>query len=175
MVAANRHAKSTFSKAVRLEIRKLQKHSKNWGIETVSGAATGPAEDCKEAIPGATNSCRGAFIFTHFESVPYEFFAPGSVVRSTRIAVRTPRETMIAAAFLISLAVYFSCGLLFAVPFALFGVQKIDPHAAHGSWGFRLLIVPGTAALWPLLMRRWLKGIHEPPEERNAHRCAAKL
>jgi hypothetical protein len=27
--------------------------------------------------------------------------------------------------------------------------------------------------LWPLLARRWFGGAHEPPEERNAHRCSA--
>ena len=81
---------------------------------------------------------------------------------------------MIAAALLILLGVYLGCGLMFALPFVLFGVKKIDPHAAHGSWGFRLLIFPGTLVFWPLLLRRWMKGIHEPPEECNAHRCAAK-
>ena len=81
---------------------------------------------------------------------------------------------MIAAAFLILLGIYLACGLLFAVPFVLFGVKKIDPHAACGSWGFRLLIMPGTVAFWPLLLRRWMKGVHEPPEECNAHRCATK-
>ena len=29
----------------------------------------------------------------------------------------------------------------------------------------------GLVALWPLLLRRWLKEISEPPEERNAHRA----
>ena len=57
---------------------------------------------------------------------------------------------------------------------ALVGVAKIDPHAALGSWGFRVLIVPGTMFLWPWLARRWLKGVHEPPEENNPHRCAAR-
>ena len=78
------------------------------------------------------------------------------------------------AALLILGGLYAACGFLFAIPFVLKGVKLIDPHAAHGSWGFRLLIVPGTLALWPLLLRRWLKGISEPPEERNAHRQAAK-
>jgi hypothetical protein len=81
---------------------------------------------------------------------------------------------MIAAAFLIVLGIYLACGFMFAVPFVLFGVKKIDPHAARGSWGFRLLIIPGTAAFWPLLLRRWMKGVHEPPEECDAHRCATK-
>ena len=81
---------------------------------------------------------------------------------------------MILAALLIVGGVYLLCGLAFAVPFALVGVGKIDPHAAHGTWGFRILIMPGTILLWPLLSRRWLKGVREPPEEKNAHRCAAR-
>jgi hypothetical protein len=81
---------------------------------------------------------------------------------------------MIAAIFLTLLGIYLACGLVFAITFVLSGVKKIDSHAARGSWGFRLLIVPGTMAFWPLLFRRWLKGIHEPPEECNAHRRAAR-
>lgn len=81
---------------------------------------------------------------------------------------------MIAAAFLILPGIYLACGLIFAVPFALVGVRRIDPHAAHGSWGFRLLIIPGAMAFWPLLLRRWTNNIHTPPEESNSHRIAAK-
>ena len=81
-------------------------------------------------------------------------------------------ESMIAAIFLILLGAYLAVGLVFAIPFVLFGVKKIDPHAAHGSWGFRLLIIPGTMAFWPLLLRRWAMGVHEPPVEKTAHRRA---
>jgi hypothetical protein len=77
------------------------------------------------------------------------------------------------ASLLILGGVYVICGLLFAVPFLLIGVKKIDPHAVHGSWGFRLLIFPGAVAFWPLLLHRWTKGIYAPPEECNAHRAAA--
>jgi hypothetical protein len=81
---------------------------------------------------------------------------------------------MIAAAFLIGLGIYLACGFLFTIPFVLFGVKRIDPHAAYGSWGFRLLIMPGTMAFWPLLLSRWIKGLHEPPEECTTHRKAAR-
>ena len=81
---------------------------------------------------------------------------------------------MIIAVFFIALEVYLACGLLFAVPFVLIGVGRIDPHAAHGSWGFRLVIIPGTIALWPLLLRRWAKGVKEPPAECTAHRRASR-
>ena len=75
---------------------------------------------------------------------------------------------------LLSLAgLYLGIGLVFAIPFVLAGVQRMDPHARHGSWGFRLLILPGTMALWPLLLWRWIRGASAPPEEQNAHRQAA--
>ena len=81
---------------------------------------------------------------------------------------------MIAAILLAMLGAYLLCGFVFSIPFVLVGAGKIDPHAQHGSWGFRVLIIPGTVFLWPLLAQRWLKGIHEPPEERNPHRFAAR-
>jgi hypothetical protein len=49
---------------------------------------------------------------------------------------------------------YLALGALFAVPFLLVGVQRVDP-AAGGAWAFRLLVRPGCVALWPLLARRW--------------------
>jgi len=82
---------------------------------------------------------------------------------------------MIAGVFLIALGAYLACGLAFAIPFVLVGVKRIDPHAAHGSWGFRILIIPGTMALWPLLLKRWVSGVKEPPEPCDAHRAAARL
>ena len=80
---------------------------------------------------------------------------------------------MIAAAFLIGLGGYLAGGFVFAIPFAFLGVKQIDPHAAHGSWGFRLLIIPGAVLFWPLLLKRWAGGVEEPPEEGNAHRKLA--
>ncbi len=80
---------------------------------------------------------------------------------------------MIAGVLLILSAIYLLCGVAFAFPFVVIGVGKIDPHAAHGTWGFRLLIVPGTILLWPLLALRWFRGFHAPPVERTAHRLAA--
>ena len=69
--------------------------------------------------------------------------------------------------------IYALIGLVFAIPFSLVGAKRIDPAADGGTWGFRVLIVPGAAALWPLLLMRWLRG-GEPPEERNAHRLASR-
>jgi hypothetical protein len=81
---------------------------------------------------------------------------------------------MIAEPLLLAAGIYLLCGLVFAIPFVIIGAGKIDPHAAHGSWGFRLLIIPATMFLWPPLARRWIKGIQDPPEENNPHRRAAR-
>ena len=68
-------------------------------------------------------------------------------------------------------ALYLSLGLVFAIPFVFVGAGKIDPLAAKGTWGFRLLILPGAALLWPLLARRWWSGTTQPPGERTAHKA----
>ncbi len=67
---------------------------------------------------------------------------------------------MILEVLLLLLAIYLLCGLVFAIPFVWLGVGKTDPHAVHGSWGFRLLIIPGTMFFWPLLAARWVNRCH---------------
>ncbi len=53
--------------------------------------------------------------------------------------------------------VYLLAGILFAVFFLVKGIEKTD-SASHGSgWGFRLIIFPGTVALWPVLLIKWGK------------------
>lgn len=81
---------------------------------------------------------------------------------------------MIAGWLVTLLGVYAALGLVFAVAFVMRGAARIDPQAAGGSWGFRLAILPGVVALWPILARRWARG-GPPPEERNAHRRAARV
>lgn len=71
-------------------------------------------------------------------------------------------------------AVYIIIGLLFAILFVTKGVGTIDPATKGTGIGFRLIIIPGLLALWPLFAYRWTKGIAEPPEEKNAHRLAAR-
>ncbi|MCG8460186.1 MAG: hypothetical protein MI919_28210 [Holophagales bacterium] len=68
---------------------------------------------------------------------------------------------------------YAAFGIVFALVFVWKGVGRIDPVAREGTWGFRLLILPGCAALWPLLLRRWVAGPGTPPDEDNPHRRAA--
>ena len=67
------------------------------------------------------------------------------------------------------LYVYTALGVAFALAFVTVGVKRIDSQAVGSSIGFRLLILPGSVAFWPLLLRRWISGKGEPPEERNPH------
>ena len=73
-----------------------------------------------------------------------------------------------------TLAIYVGCGLVFAVPFAWFGVQRLDSEAQGSGIGFRLLILPGVAVFWPMFLYRWSRGVVEPPLEKNPHRVRAK-
>ncbi len=78
----------------------------------------------------------------------------------------------VASAVVLGVGLYAGVGLSFAALFVWRGVAAIDPAAASTSIGFRLLLIPGSAALWPLLLRRWLSRA-QPPEEHNPHRLAA--
>jgi hypothetical protein len=53
--------------------------------------------------------------------------------------------------------IYVLLGLLFAILFIIKGVDKVDEGAHGGSIGFRLIILPGVMAFWPLLLQKWLR------------------
>jgi hypothetical protein len=76
----------------------------------------------------------------------------------------------LATCFVYAFYLFFGLGLLFAVAFVTTGVQRLDPNAKGSGVAFRLLILPGSAAFWPLLLRRWIRGDRDVPEERNPHR-----
>ena len=69
---------------------------------------------------------------------------------------------------------YVAAGVLFALAFVTWGVSRVDPVAREGTSGFRLIILPGVTALWPLLAIRWAVGSMHPPTEVTAHRRAAR-
>jgi TM2 domain-containing membrane protein YozV len=58
---------------------------------------------------------------------------------------------------LLVVSVYLAIGLLFALPFVIKGVTKIDEGAAGSGWGFRLIIIPGVIVFWPVLLKKWIK------------------
>jgi uncharacterized ion transporter superfamily protein YfcC len=73
-----------------------------------------------------------------------------------------------------ALATYAGLGLGFAVPFVWLGVQRLDSEAQGSGIGFRLLILPGVAAFWPMFLYRWTRRIAEPPVEKNPHRLSSE-
>src|ERR1044071_6420319 len=86
---------------------------------------------------------------------------------TSTLAFRTIFEVTIR--FLVGgMIAYAATGLFFAFAFVFTGVQKIDTQAESASVGFRLLILPGAAAFWPMLMRRWAKQT-PPPAEKTPH------
>ena len=76
--------------------------------------------------------------------------------------------------FVYALETYAGLGLIFAVLFVSIGVQRFDSEAQGSGIGFRLLILPGVAAFWPMFLRRWTQGIAEPPVEKNPHRVSTR-
>jgi hypothetical protein len=58
---------------------------------------------------------------------------------------------------LMSIALYLTTGFLFAIPFLIKGVTSIDEGAHGSSWGFRVIIIPGTIVFWPFLLRKWIR------------------
>ena len=52
---------------------------------------------------------------------------------------------------------YGLAGLVFAIAFVTMGIQRVDSVAEHAPLAFRLIVLPGAAALWPLLLVRWLR------------------
>ena len=79
---------------------------------------------------------------------------------------------ILAKALVYTLAIYAGLGLVFALPFVWFGVQRWDSDAQGSGVGFRLLILPGVAAFWPMFLYRWKRRITEPPVERTPHRLS---
>lgn len=68
-------------------------------------------------------------------------------------------EEIISILFIIA-GIYLAAGLLFAIVFLLKGIEKVDEGAHGATWGFKLIIIPGIMALWPLLLKKWIRSPH---------------
>ena len=53
--------------------------------------------------------------------------------------------------------IYLIAGVVFAIGFISKGVTRVDTNAAGSSIWFRLLLLPGTVLLWPVLAVKWIK------------------
>lgn len=51
---------------------------------------------------------------------------------------------------------WLALGTLVAVPFLAFAAGRVVEGAAGSSLMFRLMMVPGGALLWPVLLHRWI-------------------
>lgn len=67
---------------------------------------------------------------------------------------------------------YGLAGVVFALAFLPKAAGRLNPQLNGASPMVRLLILPGVAALWPLMAWRWGTGA-SAPIERNPHRRAA--
>jgi hypothetical protein len=54
-------------------------------------------------------------------------------------------------------ALYVAVGVVTALAFVAFGVTQVQP--APVTLGARILLLPGAAALWPIVLARWLRSV----------------
>ena len=59
-----------------------------------------------------------------------------------------------AALIVDAVMVYLAAGVLVALAFVLWGIDRVDPGAA-GAYAFRHLLLPGLVLLWPAVVARW--------------------
>ncbi|MEP3279744.1 MAG: hypothetical protein ABJN26_06970 [Stappiaceae bacterium] len=51
--------------------------------------------------------------------------------------------------------IYAVIGMIIAIPFLLFGIDRVEP-SARGTYAFRPLLIPGVILIWPLVIHRWI-------------------
>lgn len=66
---------------------------------------------------------------------------------------------------------YAGIGAIFALAFVTRGVGTIDRAARGAPIGFRIVVFPGAAALWPYLLLRWIGAAQHGAEEGDAVRA----
>lgn len=53
--------------------------------------------------------------------------------------------------------IYLGIGLLFSLWFVLAGAKKIDEGVAATPFHFKLILIPGSILIWPVLLVKILK------------------
>lgn len=99
---------------------------------------------------------------------------PARTILSAIIAVEARVTEWLARILVDAASLYAGVGVLAALWISFRGLHRLGPVAANGTWGFRLLILPGLTALWPLMLARCVRGEGRPPTERTAHRRLAR-
>jgi len=54
---------------------------------------------------------------------------------------------------------YLAIGLVFGLWFVFKGIDRLDADIHGSSWRARLMLLPGTVGLWPVLLRK----LFQPP------------
>lgn len=65
--------------------------------------------------------------------------------------------------------VYAALGVVCGGAFVLRGVGRVDATAKGAPMGFRVLIFPGAALLWPWVLVKWARAPKAMPEAAAAH------
>ena len=63
----------------------------------------------------------------------------------------------LAPALLGAAALYALAGVVIALAFVTVGLAAVLPAGTPVTIGARILFVPAAAALWPVVLRRWLR------------------
>jgi hypothetical protein len=64
---------------------------------------------------------------------------------------------VIAVTLFSAFALYIAAGAVIGILFVIFGVTHALPHPTLVTIGARIVLLPGSVFLWPLVLRRWLK------------------
>jgi hypothetical protein len=65
---------------------------------------------------------------------------------------------MSVSSFILGLFIaYAAVGLVTALAFVSYGVERALPHPAPVTIPARILLIPAAAALWPYVLTRWLR------------------
>jgi hypothetical protein len=62
---------------------------------------------------------------------------------------------------LYTVAAYLAVGLGFSVPFLIKWIHQVDETSQETDWTFKLTILPGCIAFWPVLLRKYLQSKSE--------------
>ena len=54
-------------------------------------------------------------------------------------------------------AIYLIIGAILALPLMLAALNRIDPATQNATLGFRILVLPSLAIMWPIILMRVFK------------------
>jgi membrane-anchored glycerophosphoryl diester phosphodiesterase (GDPDase) len=52
---------------------------------------------------------------------------------------------------------YLGAGLIFAIPFLIYGIGALDEAAKESPWSVKLTLLPGCIVFWPILLKKYIR------------------